>query len=120
MRKSSKMKKRITKNWSVYLLKNTKNNYTYLGVTNNSVQRLRKHNKEIKGGARYTAMKKGSGEWVYHLKASGFTKSQALSIERTAKNLRKKAKGRTPLLKRLSVLEPILEKYVDCNIWKDN
>ena len=108
------------KDWIVYLLKNTKNNCTYLGVTNNSKNRLRKHNGEIKGGAKYTAMKKGTGKWGYHLKASGLTKSQALSIEKRAKNLRKKAKGRSPLLKRLNVLEPILEEYLECNIWKDS
>jgi len=99
-------------NWIVYLLTNTdpKNNCTYLGVTNNSKNRLRKHNGEIKGGARYTKMKKGNGKWIYHLKAKGFTKSEALSIERTAKNLRKKAKGTTPLERRLNVLLPILKK----------
>ena len=33
----------------VYLLTNTNNNYTYLGITNNSIRRLRQHNGEIKG-----------------------------------------------------------------------
>ena len=35
----------------VYLLYNTCNNKTYLGITNNSRRRLRQHNGEIKGGA---------------------------------------------------------------------
>ena len=38
-------------------------------------------------------------------------KSEALSIERTAKNKRKKAIGKNPIDKRLNVLLPILEQY---------
>lgn len=102
--------------WILYLLKNTSNNYTYLGVTNNSKKRLRAHNGEIKGGARYTKMKKGKGTWIYHLKVNNLTKRESLSIERTAKNLRKKAKGNTPLKKRLNVIMPLLKKYQNCKI----
>lgn len=92
-------------NYQLYLLINTKNQYTYLGITNNSKRRLRQHNGEIKGGAKYTRMKKGEGEWIYHTKIEGLTKSQALSMERTTKNLRRKAKGTTPLEKRLDAIE---------------
>ena len=48
----------------VYLLINTDNtnNYTYLGITNNSNRRLRQHNREIKGGAKYTKLFKGDGQ----------------------------------------------------------
>ena len=101
----------MNKNYIVYLLVNTLNNYTYLGITNNSVRRLKQHNSILSGGAKYTKMKKGNGEWVYYLKIKNLTKSEALSIERTAKNLRKKAKGNTPIEKRLDVLLPLLEKY---------
>lgn len=100
-----------SKNYIVYLLKHTLHNKTYLGITNNSIRRLRQHNKELKGGARYTTSFKGEGNWKYHLKICHLTKSEALSIERTAKNKRKKAKGSTPLQKRLDVLLPILDKY---------
>ena len=51
------------KNYVVYLLVNTDNNRTYVGITNNSTRRLRQHNSEIKGGARYTTSQKGNGEW---------------------------------------------------------
>ncbi len=98
----------------VYLLINTSNQYTYLGITNNSERRLRQHNGIIKGGAKYTRMKKGEGNWTYHIKISNLTKSEALSIERTAKNLRRKSIGNTPLEKRLNVLLPLLVKYPDC------
>ena len=58
------------KTYIVYLLINTSNinNYTYLGITNNSIRRLRQHNGEIKGGAKYTHSFKGDGIWKYYLK----------------------------------------------------
>ncbi len=37
----------------VYILKS--DNYSYVGMTNNFERRIRQHNKEIKGGARYTS-----------------------------------------------------------------
>ena len=98
-------------NYIVYLLSNTTNQYTYLGITNNSERRLRQHNGIIKGGAKYTRMKKEDGEWIYYLKIKNLTKSEALSMERSAKNLRKKAKGKTPIERRCSVLLPLLNKF---------
>ena len=99
------------KDYIVYLLYNTCNNKTYLGITNNSRRRLRQHNGEIKGGARYTRAFKGKGCWKYYLKILNLSKNQALSIERTAKNLRKKAKGQSSIEKRLDVLLPVVKKY---------
>ena len=99
----------MEKLYSVYLLKNSSNNRTYLGITNNSIRRLRQHNGELKGGAKYTRAFKGDGEWVYHLQVGNLTKCEALSIERTAKNKRKGSKGDNPIQKRLNVLLPILE-----------
>ena len=106
----------------VYLLINTSNQYTYLGITNNSERRLRQHNGILKGGAKYTTAFKGKGNWQYHLKIKNLTKSEALSIERTAKNLRRRARGKTPLEKRLDVLLPLLEKYPQCELeyYKNN
>ena len=97
-------------NYVVYLLNNSCNNKTYLGITNNSERRLRQHNGELKGGAKYTKAFKGEGCWNYYLKIPNLSKSRALSIERTAKNLRKKAKGKTSIEKRLDVLLPILNQ----------
>jgi predicted GIY-YIG superfamily endonuclease len=101
------------KNWFVYLLENTKNNSTYLGVTKDTTKRLKKHNGKLRGGAKYTKSKKGDGEWKYNLIAGGFTKSKAHSIERKAKNMRRKAKGKTPLERRLNVLLPLLNSTKD-------
>ena len=69
----------------VYLLRNE--NKSYIGYTNDFKRRLRQHNGEIKGGAKYTNSFKGNGEWIYYVKIKNLTKSEALSIERTAKNL---------------------------------
>ncbi len=103
-------------NYIVYLLVNTTNQYTYLGITNNSNRRIRQHNGILKGGAKYTRMKKDKGSWEYYIKISNLTKREALSIERTAKNLRKKSVGNTPLERRLNVLLPLLVNYPDCKI----
>ena len=109
------------KDYIVYLLYNTCNNKTYLGITNNSERRIRQHNGELKGGAKYTRAFKGIGCWKYYLKISNLDKSSALSIERTAKNLRKKAKGKTPIEKRLDVLMPIVAKYSNLKLdYNDN
>ena len=106
----------MEKNYSVYLLYNTSNNRTYLGITNNSIRRIRQHNGELKGGAKYTHNFKGDGEWKYYLKINNLNKCEALSIERTAKNKRKGSKGISPIDKRLNVLLPIIENYNDVNI----
>ena len=41
--------------WSCYIIENR--GYTYVGVSNNVHKRLRAHNKEISGGAKYTTSK---------------------------------------------------------------
>jgi predicted GIY-YIG superfamily endonuclease len=44
-------------NWYCYILRSLNEkykNYTYIGKTNNPQKRLRQHNCEIKGGAKYT------------------------------------------------------------------
>jgi len=98
-------------NWFCYLLISNDKKRTYIGSTVNIKRRLRQHNGEIKGGAKYTHSFKGDGIWKYYLKIKNLNKSEALSIERTAKNKRKKATGQTPIDKRLNVLLPILEQY---------
>jgi predicted GIY-YIG superfamily endonuclease len=41
--------------WVCYLLESTISNRTYIGATNNFKKRIRQHNGEIKGGAKYTS-----------------------------------------------------------------
>ena len=94
-------------NYNLYLLKHTLHNKTYLGITNNLKRRLRQHNCEIKGGAKYTSAFLQNGKWVYHGIVNNLTKSQALSYERIIKNKRRKAKGKTPLEKRLYLMNQL-------------
>ena len=52
----------------VYILKS--GNYSYVGMTNDFTKRFRQHNKEIKGGARYTSKRT---DWYPVLIIDGFT-----------------------------------------------
>lgn len=63
--------------WDVYILE--KDSYTYVGVSPDPQRRLRQHNGEMKGGARYTTSK-GTG-WKQVCVISGCNKIQALQME---------------------------------------
>ena len=69
--------------WYCYILRNKQSRYahlTYNGSTNNPVRRLRQHNEEISGGARYTHGR--GGEWEIYALLSGFPDHKnALSCE---------------------------------------
>jgi predicted GIY-YIG superfamily endonuclease len=72
---------------SCYLLKSTVLKRTYIGYTVNVTQRLRKHNGEIKGGAKYTSTGR---PWVIVCHVTGFaTNREALRFEWHWKNWRK-------------------------------
>lgn len=70
--------------WYCYILRNTDNkdkNRTYNGFTNNPAKRIRQHNQEIKGGAKYTK-KYGNKTWEIYVLVTGFPTSQnALQCE---------------------------------------
>lgn len=68
--------------WNIYLIVNA--TYTYVGITNDLKKRLRQHNAEIKGGAKYTK-DRGNG-WKYALIVSGLNKSSAYSFEYKVKH----------------------------------
>ena len=69
--------------WQFYLINNGP--YTYAGVSPDPVKRLRKHNGEISGGAKYTASK-GTG-WEHICLVKGFpTKIEALQFEWAVKH----------------------------------
>jgi len=88
--------------WACYIIKNEK--YTYVGVSNNVEKRLRAHNGEIKGGAKYTTSK-GSG-WKHICIIRGFpTKIESLQFEWALKNVPpKKAGGIKNRIKKLEIL----------------
>ena len=70
--------------WLFYIVHN--NGYTYAGVSPDPVKRLRKHNGELAGGAKYT-LSKGKG-WEHVCLISGFqTKQQALQFEWASKHV---------------------------------
>lgn len=98
-------------NYYVYFLKNTSNNRTYLGITNNLERRLRQHNCEIKGGAKYTHNFKGLGSWYYYSYISGLDKNKSLSIERSIKNNKNKS-----VVNKLNLLKYYANKH-NLNIW---
>jgi predicted GIY-YIG superfamily endonuclease len=64
--------------WNVYIIYN--GSCSYVGMTNNLEQRIRKHNQEICGGAKYTR-KVGKG-WKYMVQIKNFKcKTDALKFE---------------------------------------
>lgn len=70
--------------WIFYIIQN--NGCTYAGVSPDPVKRLRKHNGEICGGAKYT-LSKGPG-WTHVCLVHGFkTKTQALQFEWASKHV---------------------------------
>lgn len=69
--------------WYCYILRNTQTKYshlTYNGSTNNPKRRLRQHNEEIVGGARYTHGRGGGWE-IYALMTGFYDHKNALSCE---------------------------------------
>jgi len=71
-------------NWVCYIIENR--GYTYVGVSNNAEKRLRAHNGEIKGGAKYTTGK-GPG-WKHICIIHGFpTKIESLQFEWALKHV---------------------------------
>jgi predicted GIY-YIG superfamily endonuclease len=95
----------------VYILTNSKNRCTYIGITNNPIRRVRQHNGELVGGARYTTMRKGDGDWSIYGFIDGLDKRLALSIEKKIHIHSRKAKGDSPLDKRLNYINELLLQY---------
>lgn len=70
--------------WKFYLIYNK--NYTYAGVSPDPIKRLRKHNGELYGGAKYTTSK-GPG-WKHICIISGFnTKIESMQFEWAIKHV---------------------------------
>ena len=91
--------------WFFYIIQN--GHYTYAGVSPDPVQRLRRHNGEIKGGAKYTTSK-GPG-WKHVCIVSGFqNKIQALQFEWAVKHQPPRNVG--GINARLKKLEEVMAK----------
>lgn len=68
--------------WTVYIIKNKR--FTYVGASPDPYKRLKKHNGELCGGARYT--KRIGAGWTHVCIVSGFNKIQALQFEWAVKH----------------------------------
>jgi predicted GIY-YIG superfamily endonuclease len=91
--------------WSFYIIQNK--GYTYAGVSPDPVKRLRKHNGELSGGAKYT-QSKGPG-WTHVCLVHGFqTKIQALQFEWAVKHVPPRDSG--GLFNRLKKLYIVFNK----------
>ena len=81
--------------WYCYILRNKMEchkNRTYNGFTNNPKNRLRQHNQEIKGGAKYTS-RYGNKTWEIYALLTGFPDSKnALQCEWRIKHPNNKRK----------------------------
>lgn len=97
----------------VYLLLNSDNNCTYIGMTNNITRRLRQHNSELVGGAKYTTSRKGGGDWYVYGFIDKLDKHLALSIEKKIQIRSRKTQGKTPLERRINCINKLLEEYPD-------
>lgn len=99
-----------------YLLYNN-DNKTYIGSTNNFKRRLRQHNGELVGGAKYTTAFKGEHGWSPIVKVEGFAnRCVALSFEwrmkkrRNSQNKLKPAKGLSERI--INIFEIITEDQI--------
>jgi predicted GIY-YIG superfamily endonuclease len=95
----------------VYLLYNTLNRFVYIGSTNNRMRRLRQHNGDLVGGAKYTHSNKGVGEWRFYGYIENLEKRVALSIEKRIQIRARKMSAREPLRRRLDAIGEILLDY---------
>jgi predicted GIY-YIG superfamily endonuclease len=91
--------------WVCYIIKNK--NCTYVGVSNDAEKRLRAHNSEIKGGAKYTTSK-GPG-WKHICIISGFkTKIESMQFEWALKHIPPRNAG--GIINRIKKLEILCNK----------
>ena len=105
----------MSNDYIIYILFNNSNTCTYVGMTNNPTRRLRQHNGELVGGAKYTTAKRGEGVWSFYgwIKSKiGLDKSRAMSIEKKIQIHSRKFKG-NPIEKRLQSVNKSLSENPD-------
>jgi predicted GIY-YIG superfamily endonuclease len=100
----------MEKNFFVYLLVSSDNS-TYVGATVDLDNRLRQHNKEIKGGAHATGVKVSKGEiWTRACHVAGFPSwPAALQFEWRWKQISRQLSIKMfPLERRMTALKKLL------------
>lgn len=75
--------------WYVYIVRCLKDDSLYCGITNNLEKRLKAHNGEISGGAKYT---KGRRPVIILKSFQVNNKSYALRVEKKIKSLSREKK----------------------------
>jgi predicted GIY-YIG superfamily endonuclease len=101
------------KKYVVYLLVNTSNPCTYVGSTNNTIRRIRQHNGDLVGGAKYTKNNKNDGIWKFYGYIQNLEKRQALSIEKRIQIRSRKMTERRAIDRRLKAFNEILLEYTE-------
>ena len=98
------------KPWTFYVIWHEATGATYAGVSPDVHRRLRQHNGELAGGAKYTTSK-GPGGWTHVCFVHGFqTKQQVLQFEWAVKHQPPRGKGGGGLAMRLKKLVATLNK----------
>lgn len=99
-----KKKKSNSKEYIVYCIHNNLK-YTYIGITNNFQRRIRQHNGEIKGGAKYTRRYR---PWKVIFTIHGLkSKREVLQLEWAIKHRRRK--GYSGIKGRIRTLEYLFD-----------
>lgn len=93
--------------WVCYVIEHVGCGATYVGVSPDPVRRLRQHNGEIKGGAKYTTSRprgaNGEGCWRHVCLVHGFrTSIEALQFEWAVKHCQPRGGGISARLRKLA------------------
>jgi predicted GIY-YIG superfamily endonuclease len=104
--------------WYCYLLLSTRKQ-TYIGATVDPPRRLRQHNKEIVGGAKYTTSRvNNDNKWSLYCYVSGFPDERsALQFEWMWKYMSRSSKASLSALdKKLNALQRLIESQKSTSI----
>lgn len=98
-----------------YLIMDSISQRTYIGISNNFDKRLRQHNCEIKGGAKYTTRQKG--DWRPAMIVEGFKdKSDALKFEWSAKRAENRKTVISGIKRRSTRIRDLVEAREDLTL----
>lgn len=96
-----------------YVLQSTRSTRTYVGITTNFARRLRQHNGELKGGAKYT---RSYRPWKLVFMVGHFpTKSAAMQFEWQVKHRSKRQSG-PPRARRIAAIQEAIAAGTPNNV----